>query len=191
MHAQAAERMRKFTSAFGMDHPGDAKSGKRMPGMAASGRKRTIYAEGERQVSLGRLTTRCPAILRDYLKYASSNPMTGYRSLTHMVTMCLIEFMEEVAKPHDPKMAWAKGRGASAGTVLVHANTERSVSKAGDVFLDGVELAAHALSVAESLEVNMSSFTLTLLFWMATDKHPPSDAKMRRAIAAARKTCFA
>ena len=85
----------------------------------------------------------------------------------------------------------SRGRGASAGTVLVHANTERSVSKAGDVFLDGVELAAHALSVAESLEVNMSSFTLTLLFWMATDKHPPSDAKMRRAIAAARKTCFA
>lgn len=168
-----------------------SRAAERIPALATSGRRRTIYAEGERQSSLGRLTTRCPAILRDYLRCASCNPMMGYRSLTHMVTMCLIEFIEEVAKSHDSEMLWAKGRGASVGTVLVHANTERSISKGGDVFLDGVELAAHALSVAESLGVNMSSFTLTLLFWMATDKHPPSDARMRRAIAAARKTCFA
>jgi hypothetical protein len=154
-------------------------------------RKRAIYTAGERQVSLGRLTTRCPTILRDYLKFTASHPMSGYRSFTHMVTVCLLEFLDRLPKTADATLAWAKGRGASDGTVLVHANTERTMSACSTTCVEGCDLAERAIAVAELHGVNMSSFTLSLLFWMATEKHPPADAKMKRAIAVAKKECYA
>lgn len=159
------------------------------PITAIAGRKRTVYAEGARRVSVGRLTTRCPTLLRNYLSFTASNPALGYRSMTDMVTRSLVEFLNQLPAPGDPSLVWAKGRGAGAGRVLVHANTERCTN--GSVSLDGVELAQRALASAEAHGVTMSSFTLTLLFWMATTKHPAADAKMRRALDAAKKTYFA
>jgi len=158
--------------------------------------KRTHYTEGERKATLGRLTTRCPTLLRDYLKYASSNPTLGYRTMTHMVTVCLIEFLGVIRKNEAPAL-WAQGRGARADSVLVHANTERSGlvvngdgDEDGDV-LDGIELAAYAKHVADAQGVSLSAFTLTLLTWIANVKHPATNAKMRREIAKATQECFA
>jgi hypothetical protein len=154
--------------------------------VAAAGRKRNRYAAGERLTSLGRLTTRAPTILRDYLRHAASNPALGYRSFTHMVTDCLLDFIKAAASKD---IAWARGRAAGDDTVLIHANTERK--QVDGIELDGTALAERAMAAANVHDVNMSSFTLTLLFWIATVKHPASDKVVKRTLETARKASFA
>lgn len=160
-----------------------------------STQKRTVYSEGQRHATLGRLTTRCPAVLRDYLRFAASNPSLRYRTLTHMLTVCLVDFLAELSSPGESDIVWARGRGAHAGTVLVHVNTERVEPKDGTLDalmpMDGVELAVQAMSAAKAHGVNMSSFTLTFLFWVATNKHPAPNARLKRSVAGAKSGCFA
>lgn len=145
-------------------------------------RRRARYSTGARKMSQGRMTTRCPIILRDYLKRVSSDPSLPYRTYTQMASLCLEEFLSLLANDATKSLKFVRGRGLREGTSLVHTNTETLVCPATGESVSGLSLYAKAEATAKSRDLSMASFTLTFLLWMATKKHPPSDGNIRNSI---------